>query len=218
MRGIFDYPGYGYFNLLTRVTSFQGGPDFLPIADLSCDDLCLGVSERNHGQIFFWDNSAEVEDGEQQLYFVAPSLAAFFEMLRIDQELEKREETVPVFQAVEQGDWEEVQQWLEQGGDVDARNAHEQTLLVCAARNSWPKVADLLISRGATVNTVDKFGRSPLFYAAATGSMDISKLLIAAGADVDFRDGTGKSVLAAADEQKALRVMDVLLGAGAMVW
>ena len=82
------------------------------------------------------------------------------------------------------------------------RQLREMEILQVPARSpdSWcgdNDVSDVrfLIEHGANVNSVTKFGRSPLHEAALYGRYDISKLLIEAGADVNARNPRGETPL-----------------------
>ena len=52
-----------------------------------------------------------------------------------------------------------------------------------------------LVGQGATVNTRDRRGETPLQYATVVGSLDSMKLLIEAGADVNAQNDFGATAL-----------------------
>ncbi len=56
-------------------------------------------------------------------------------------------------------------------------------------------------AEGELINLPDKRGRTPLFHAAAAGSIRISLMLISKGADMTMRDDMGRSVLDVACRQ-----------------
>ena len=73
-----------------------------------------------------------------------------------------------------------------------------RTLLHLAAASSWDGDPDratmvaLALQRGADPNARDRWGRTPLWIAAVTGSLDMMRALVAAGADVNAADrGSG---------------------------
>jgi len=83
-----------------------------------------------------------------------------------------------VYEAAEQGDSITIQQYLQNGLGVNARNGEYTTPLHWVGS---PEVAELLIKAGADVNAKDEYGWTPLHYAR---SRDIAALLIANGADI----------------------------------
>ncbi|HWC58352.1 MAG TPA: ankyrin repeat domain-containing protein [Verrucomicrobiae bacterium] len=99
---------------------------------------------------------------------------------------------------------EDIQRYLESGGEVNQCNANNDTLLHLAAANGCEDVAKLLLARGAHINAKDLQGYTPLHLAVdgdcdttvqdgkpATG-LPMVKLLIEAGADESARDEDGE--------------------------
>jgi hypothetical protein len=215
MFGIFDDVNYSCDQILDEAEVFEGriASNMLPIGSTGENILCLCISDDAFGSIFLWDSDMEDEEDEQQLHFVAPNISAFLDMLWIDPDFVSHEETIPIFQAVETGDLAAVKRFLSHGVDVNSRNELGQTLLICSARNSWPKIAVLLLSGGASVNASDKTSCDALYYAAVSGSVDIAKLLLAAGAEVNTSNDARQSAIEAATEAIAFRVVDLLVAA-----
>lgn len=85
--------------------------------------------------------------------------------------------------------------------DLEARNAFGKTPLMTAAQHDLLHAAKFLLARGANVRAVtDAEGlthnrRTPLMYAAASGSRAMIRLLLDAGADPAARDSQGKTAL-----------------------
>ncbi|XP_078064916.1 serine/threonine-protein phosphatase 6 regulatory ankyrin repeat subunit C-like, partial [Mustelus asterias] len=67
---------------------------------------------------------------------------------------------------------------------------------------------NLLLSSGADLRKEDKFGRSPLHYAAANGRYQCTVTLITAGASVTATDGRGCTPLHYAAASEAYRRSD----------
>lgn len=212
MSGVIDDERWHYCDLVHGARTLEGFFEFdmLPIGFPLGDTLCLCIRGENYGSIFLGSNDAAPEEGEQKFFFAAPDMLAFINMLVLDPEFAKHEETVPIFQAVERGDLDEVRRYLDENGLRDDRNEHGQTLLMCSARNSWPKVVALLIQHGAQVNAVDAAGCTALHAAAAAGSVDSTRLLLAAGANVKATDNNGRTALRCATDALAYRVVDLL--------
>ena len=90
-------------------------------------------------------------------------------------------------------------------------------------------LAKLLVSKGADVNSADKNGYTPLYFASNWGHVDIVKYLISKGANADAasKDGTSPMMGAVSghsfmeftrvQEDTVLQVLDALIRAGADV-
>jgi ankyrin repeat protein len=63
------------------------------------------------------------------------------------------------------------------------------------------------------VNSRDKRGRTPLFHAAAAGSVEVCQILLDNGAEVDAADGFGRTPLCAACRHGHYRTAELLLSA-----
>ena len=64
------------------------------------------------------------------------------------------------------------------------------------------KVAELLTANGADLGRADKFGHSPLHYAAHLGNKEIVILLITNSADVNAKCKGGETPLSMASNKK----------------
>ena len=83
-----------------------------------------------------------------------------------------------------------VKQLLRPTTDLEKyRTTDGGTVLVRAAKGSYHAIVDTLISHGASINTEDKMGRTPLHYGAYGGSERVVNSLLQAGAFVDAREG-----------------------------
>jgi hypothetical protein len=174
--------------------------EYMGIAHCNFNDQVLlklvGPDSRFEG-VWFWDSSACVEDGEPLVHWVANSFNEFLEMLVHDIcAYEEERETLPLFQSVQRGAITAIEQYLAQGGDVNARNEHGHTLLMAAAIYRWPKLVKLLLDQNADPNSRDNLARTPLHH-ASVHSLDSVKLILKAGGDAKARDQAGKSVLGA---------------------
>jgi len=90
---------------------------------------------------------------------------------------------------------------------TNLRNAAGESCLHLAARagRRGRKVVDLLIRRGADLESRDKKGKTPLQAAVEEGSTAGVSLLIEAGADIHTRDNAGWSLLHSAATPKGRR-------------
>jgi len=64
-----------------------------------------------------------------------------------------------------------------------------------------------LVDNGAKVNVTDRYGRTPLFIAAALGEIEMVECLICNGADVSIRDNGGKTAFDVADTDKKRAIL-----------
>jgi len=64
--------------------------------------------------------------------------------------------------------------------------------LHCAASRGHTKCVDLLVNKGSPVNSEDKNGCTPLFYAITLGHDDCAKVLLDKNADPSYKDKKGR--------------------------
>ena len=80
-----------------------------------------------------------------------------------------------------------------------------------------PAVIIYLLNQGADVNAKDKYGYTPLFYAASNNAREVAEVLLKHRADVNARDKNGATPLYTAASNNAREVAEVLLKHGADV-
>jgi ankyrin repeat protein len=98
--------------------------------------------------------------------------------------------------AARTGNPEAVKVLLTHGADIKAKETWKgQDALMWAVAEGHRLVADLLIERGADVNSTSKEGYTPLMFAARQGHLEIAKRLVAAGANVNATQTQGISPL-----------------------
>jgi ankyrin repeat protein len=101
-------------------------------------------------------------------------------------------------------------------GYVAPRNALDETPVHRAAALDNPQVINALVPlMPHSVNFLDRYGRSPVWHAAATGSKEAMDALVALGASVHLADDLGLSPLHAACREGHVGCMVALLRAGA---
>ena len=98
---------------------------------------------------------------------------------------------------------------------MNGRASGGQSALLVAAYGGHVDVVEALLAKGAEVDAVDNFGKTPLMGAAEVGHADIVRVLLAAGADVNARAKSGANALTWASDAK---VRALLLQAGAKPW
>ena len=98
--------------------------------------------------------------------------------------------------AAAKGDLAGVQAELDKGVDANTKGGGAAVPpLLLTALNSHMEVAKLLIANDADLEGTDKFGNTPLHYAAHQGSKEIVILLITNSADVNAKDKGGETPL-----------------------
>jgi len=86
---------------------------------------------------------------------------------------------------------------LDHGAEIEAVNEDLRTPLMVACENGRPNMTRLLVSRGAQVNKVDRYGRTAIILAILDGynTMEILQILLDAGAEINIRDEDDRSAL-----------------------
>jgi ankyrin repeat protein len=101
-----------------------------------------------------------------------------------------------ISQAAEADDTERVGIFIDEDHTIlNKKGRCGFTLLHLAAQKSTGEMAQMLINRGAEVNTVDRDGLTPLHHAVSGGFKDVIELLLSHGAEVNVRDKYGRSPL-----------------------
>ena len=99
---------------------------------------------------------------------------------------------ISIHAAAKAGNVEAVKQLLAAGADVELKCVNcGGTVLGHAAINGHKELAELLIAKGADVNTKNKDSTTPLHQASLGGRKEVVELLIANGADVNAKVVSG---------------------------
>jgi ankyrin repeat protein len=117
--------------------------------------------------------------------------------------------------AAEEGNIDIVRSLLEQGMDINGRNAKHQTPLDRAAHKGNVDVVRLLIERGAEVDSRDDLGWTPLHKASYSGQLEVSRVLVDHGANVNARERDHYTPIHLSAEQGHLGIVKLLLERGA---
>jgi ankyrin repeat protein len=123
-----------------------------------------------------------------------------------------------LFESIAAGDKVAVEQALTGGADVDSRARDQATLLIAAALDNQPQIAEFLLDKGADVMARNSGGFTPLHAAAFSGSLSIAKLLLEKGAVLDD-DGNKADVtpMMVAGEENHVELAEFLIAKGADV-
>jgi ankyrin repeat protein len=116
--------------------------------------------------------------------------------------------------AIRNADVRALRKLLDDGADVNARDAEGDTPLILASFYATPACVELLIEKGADVNAANKAGVTALIRAAT--DYEKTRLLVAAGANVRVRTSLGNTpLILAARRAGNARTVQLLLERGA---
>jgi ankyrin repeat protein len=101
--------------------------------------------------------------------------------------------------------------------NVECRNAQEETALDFAAMHSKTYAVQILIEKGASVNAVTKYNKTPLNCASRFGNLHTVELLIEKGASVNAVTTDNKTPLHWASQRGNLETVALLIEKGASV-
>jgi serine/threonine protein kinase len=116
-----------------------------------------------------------------------------------------------------------IKSYLKQGGNPDSVISYHDTaefyersssLLECAVIKDRKDIAELLIDKGADINSKDQGGKTPLYYMR---SLEMAQFLIAQGADVNVKAWDGTTPLFSAADQSNKEMAQFLIAQGADV-
>ena len=86
----------------------------------------------------------------------------------------------------------EVKKLINQGADINTQVEDERTLLHCVVSIGDLEIVEYLLKNGASMNILDDFRNTALFYAK---EKNMAKLLLENGADINFQNYFGETPL-----------------------
>ena len=116
-----------------------------------------------------------------------------------------------LLQATQLGDKEVVLKLLEEGADINVRDAQGRTPLMIATYQHNTDMVRTLLQAGADVNIRDNNKENPLLHAAAQGWLDILRLAIEAHADTRLTNRFGGISIIPASERGHVEIVRELL-------
>ena len=102
---------------------------------------------------------------------------------------------ISIHDAAALGNIEAVKQHLAAGTDVHSKRGGRTVLHNAVSSRGRKEIVELLINKGANVNSKDVFGVTPLHLAALGGKTEIAKILIENGANINAKNKEGESPL-----------------------
>ncbi len=117
---------------------------------------------------------------------------------------------------IAKGDYSTALQMIEQGADVEAKDpgAGASALHYAVMRGRMPLI-DLLLTRGADVNSRTRMGTTPLHTAVLYARLEVAELLLDSGADLNAQSSSGATPLAIADAARNQPLSAMLRARGA---
>lgn len=99
--------------------------------------------------------------------------------------------TALMWACTEQNNWDTFELLLSNTKGLDAKNCSDQTALMLSIQNGELQKAMALLKRGASPNTGNLYGESPLCLAMCLGRTSFIEPLVRAGADLQGQDSHG---------------------------
>jgi ankyrin repeat protein len=103
-----------------------------------------------------------------------------------------------LLEAAKAGDAAAVQQLLQKGAHIEAKDDYGDTALIVAAEKGHSDVVKLLLEKGANIEAKNEVGATALIMAAAYGKTDMVKLLLEKGANFNAKYNRNDTALMAA--------------------
>ncbi|MCO6454501.1 MAG: ankyrin repeat domain-containing protein [Pirellulaceae bacterium] len=119
--------------------------------------------------------------------------------------------------AVAHGDLNAVAARLDEGADLEYRDAWQRTPLLLAIQAGQRRIAELLLARGADRQAKGRCGQAAVTYAIHRDDAEMLRWLIAEGSDIEEVDDFGHFPLLEAARSNAMNCARVLIAAGATV-
>lgn len=122
-----------------------------------------------------------------------------------------------LFRAVDNSNIKEIQQFITQGANVNAKRQPWNMTPLLFAMEKHTNIAKTLVDAGADVNASDREGSTVLMKAVQTGNLDTVKLLLANSAKTELRDRFDETALVYAVVLGRTEIIKALINAGADV-
>ena len=102
-------------------------------------------------------------------------------------------------EAIARGEYEAALKQIDKGANIEAKDAGAgASVLHFAVMKGRLPLIDLLVTRGADINSRTRNGTTPLHTAVAYSKLEVAEYLVARGADINAQSASGATPLALA--------------------
>ncbi|XP_076086810.1 E3 ubiquitin-protein ligase MIB1-like [Mytilus galloprovincialis] len=151
---------------------------------------------------------------EQMLQACAKGdIASVQQLLKMKKELVncKSKDLTPLMIASHEGHMDIAKLLLDSGANINTKTSENSTALLTAAAGKQETLALFLVSQGATVKEIAKFGRSLAHHASYCGMFALLKAVLEKGCDPNVQDIEGDTALHDAIAKGHDRAVNILL-------
>lgn len=134
-------------------------------------------------------------------------------------ELDGATKASPLILATLKGSLKIVKMLVENGADINQRNAQGHSSIQYACSKGWEDVAEYLLKKGVDINVVDSYGDSSLHRIASLGRIEILEMLLKYKPNVNCQNSQGNTPLhiACEDDEATIALALVQHGADAEI-
>lgn len=110
---------------------------------------------------------------------------------------------------------EYVQDLIDKGEDVNAKDCQDGTALMFAFEKGRLNIAKLLIEKGADINAKNHKNKTTLMFASGSGNLDVVRFLVEKGADINAKSNDNETAIMFASGSGNLDIVRLLVEKGA---
>lgn len=198
--------------LLRKAKDKIGGEEFVMLGNfLSLAETLANLGDKESAAECYSMAESHVDDDDDRQQLADEILASIDDVEfahQIRSSMDSNTDT-RIIEYTERGNYEKVEQLLDEGVDIEAQNEDEQTALIIAAKTDQLRIAELLISHGANIEARDEDGATALMWAACN-SLQLVQMLIEKGADLNAKDNDGDDAIFYAEDESKTDIAEYL--------